>query len=847
MSSLEQRIPKLEGCSREWICFDGAGKGPDPSTTPIAAKECLEVGLALVRNGLSTAPPTEDGQKMPFVPWKQYQDTPPTEQQVRAWYKAGRTGVGAVTGVGGLESFEFDCRETYQRFLLAAEAVGLGDLVTFIREGYEEDTPGGGVHWLYICNEVRGNTKLAERPHPTDPIKRKTLIETRGQGGYVILAPSNGKVHPSGGAYRLRLGGVDDIVTLTSSERDALWDLARTFNEVEEKPAAPWSDVPVQDPGGDQPKAGKAPGADFDERATWAEILEPHGWKHVHTSGETLYWRRPGKDTGWSATTGHCKGFKVFSTSTSFTTTGTYTKFGTYTHLNHGGDYQKAVRALAQAGYGTWIDNDGTERPNPPPMGWKRVVSTGKHVKVLSNFETTIVQVNGKDQERKRALSMAEIAGSLKAIAGDWPKRVEETLFFATADHRPVYLNSAHRLIAWADGQTTVDWSKGSAYITQERFFEHLRMSAPRFDAIETLPHWPPIPGIYYMHRDLPPPAKLLEKLIDFFQPATALDQQLIRAMILTLFWGGSPGSRPAFLVTGPDQDPEQGRGVGKSQLCQIIAEELAGGFVDVAPTDAIADVKTRLLSTEDGRKRVVRLDNVKTHKFSWADLEGLITSSEISGRALYVGEGRRPNTLVWMITLNGATLSKDMAQRCVIIKLGRPTIRASWEEEVKGFIRANLWGLLADIRQLLEMSSSVTQAETRWAAWERDVLGKVKDWRELQPEIRARQQSVEDDDDERSHIIEFFSQQLEERSHFPDEEMVFIPALVAAEWVSEATRTNYATNRASAFLGGLSIPRLRKSDRGTLRGWVWTGVKNKDQTARKLNDSPAWPAKVTR
>ena len=83
------------------------------------------------------------------------------------------------------------------------------------------------------------------------------------------------------------------------------------------------------------------------------------------------FWRRPGKDEGWSATTGHCKGLKVFSSSTPFSTEGTYTKFGAFTTLQFGGDFKACTKALAENGYGTWIDNDGTERQNPPPPGWK--------------------------------------------------------------------------------------------------------------------------------------------------------------------------------------------------------------------------------------------------------------------------------------------------------------------------------------------------------------------------------------------------------------------------------------------------------------------------------------------
>jgi hypothetical protein len=486
--------------------------------------------------------------------------------------------------------------------------------------------------------------------------------------------------------------------------------------------------------------------------------------------------------------------------------------------------------------------NRSDPRASDSKAGPGHQVAPSLDVPAFSNYD--LVMVIGRDGRQEQVMeprSIQAITLRLDALAPGWPKRVGETLFIATPEHQPLYLESATRLTAWIDSFARVDWMKGNKFITQERFYEHLRMKVQQFDAIETLPHWPPLPRTYYMHQRVPEPAGLLERLIDFFHPVSPLDRELIKAMFLTLFWGGSPGSRPAFLVTGPDQDLEQGRGVGKTQLSQIPAEELCCGYIDVAPTDSIAEVKTRLLSTESGRLRVVRLDNVKTFRFSWADLEGLITSSEISGRALYVGEGRRPNTLVWMITLNGASLSKDMAQRCVQIKLARPQFEASWENDLREFIRANRWGIIADIRALLEASSPLLHPETRWAAWERDVLGKTIGWARIQTEIKNRQQAVDDDDEEQTLLAQHFTEQLTQRSHDPETQTIFIPSLTAAEWVSDATRTRYPTNRASAFLSGLSIPTLRKGKYKKQRGWIWTGKASQDSEARKLGEPPPW------
>ena len=121
-------------------------------------------------------------------------------------------------------------------FLAAAEAAGLRPLLDRIRTGYQERTPAGGIHLLYRCPTPLPNTKLARRPATDEELladpadKIKVLIETRGEGGYVILAPSNGRVHPTGGAWMLEAGGFATIAVISDAERDELFRLARTFD-----------------------------------------------------------------------------------------------------------------------------------------------------------------------------------------------------------------------------------------------------------------------------------------------------------------------------------------------------------------------------------------------------------------------------------------------------------------------------------------------------------------------------------------------------------------------------------------------------------------------------------------
>lgn len=327
----------------------------------------LGSALAAHDADLCVVPPKQDGSKMPAGAWRPYQSRRPTLDELHGWYADGeRTGIGYICGAvsGGLELFEFDCRRTYAAFKATADELGMGDLVARIEGGYASATPGGGVHWLTRCATISGNTKLAERPkrddekkHPKD--NRQVLIETRGEGGYTVEAPSSGTVHPTGNPYRLVSGSVETIATMTADERRRLWALARTFDEMPEDAPAPTTTEPAKHearPTGSGPTVIE----DFNARATWRDVLQPHGWTPVCARGDLTFWRRPGKDRYWSATTnyGGSDRLCVFSSSTPFKVTTTagskagYSRFGAYAVLNHADDAKAAVRELGQRGYG---------------------------------------------------------------------------------------------------------------------------------------------------------------------------------------------------------------------------------------------------------------------------------------------------------------------------------------------------------------------------------------------------------------------------------------------------------------------------------------------------------------
>ena len=67
-----------------------------------------------------------------------------------------------------------------------------------------------------------------------------------------------------------------------------------------------------------------------------------------------IFWRRPGKTEGISATTGYAgTGYLyVFSTSTLFDAERGYSKFSAFALLNYDGDHSAAAMTLASLGYG---------------------------------------------------------------------------------------------------------------------------------------------------------------------------------------------------------------------------------------------------------------------------------------------------------------------------------------------------------------------------------------------------------------------------------------------------------------------------------------------------------------
>ena len=334
--------------------------------------------------GISVVPVANDGTKRPAIAWKPYTLQRADTTQLDTWFTSPDTGVGMITGAisGNIEMLELEGRAAHHLTTLTslATATGLTELWQRINRGWLELSPSGGVHWFYRIDgtPVPGNTKLAAGP---DKI---TLAETRGENGFVVLAPTGGTAHPTGKPWQRLTGGPTTIPTLTVAERDALHRLIRTLDET------PTHDQPaVSGPIADiwatyKPQDGDVtPGDDYEQRTDWAEILTPHGWTIVFQRGKVRYWCRPGKKDGISATTGKADDrdrLYIFTSSTDFQAETPYTKFGAYALLEHRSDHAAAAKQLAADGY-------GVRAP--------RALQPARHLQAVPNPGDTAAAANG--------------------------------------------------------------------------------------------------------------------------------------------------------------------------------------------------------------------------------------------------------------------------------------------------------------------------------------------------------------------------------------------------------------------------------------------------------------------
>lgn len=294
-------------------------------TTKEIAKKYIATGFSPI--------PIIDGEKRPSIKnWQQYAEEPMGLKEAERLFNNTKS-IGLVMGFDGVQCLDIDAKHftsnEYERFCdqLSEEAPDLKEKMII------QHTRSGGYHWIFKCNEIEGNQKLARNK------RGEVTFETRGRGGQIVAFPSQG--------YKIQ-GKITNVKRITEQERDVLLRVARLMDEV--TPIVV-DEVRVQ---GDQESDQHTPWGEFRESHTALDILIQNAWKVVGESSKYVYMLRPGDtDAKTSGVIFKDSGlFWPFTTSTAFTAEQPYDSFQCYAVIHHHGDFREASLAIREQGYG---------------------------------------------------------------------------------------------------------------------------------------------------------------------------------------------------------------------------------------------------------------------------------------------------------------------------------------------------------------------------------------------------------------------------------------------------------------------------------------------------------------
>jgi len=315
-----------------------------------------EAALAVLQCRYSVIPTNRD--KRPACRWKGFQSARMKESEVDGFFRNGHQ-LAIVTGAvsGNLECLDVDNPTIFEPFvaMLDLRSPGLANKLC------QRKTPNG-FHIIYRCeNPVAGNQKLAMTAD------NQVNIETRGEGGYFLHAPSSG--------YKVIKNSLKDCPVLSADEVGVIHTVARMFDERQADEGLDFGAVDNLD------CEQVRPGDQFNQEHTCPMLLEQYGWKFCRKTTAGIGYTRPGKKDGVSGVVLKQTGnFYCWSTNAyPLEDQKSYSPFALYAAYEHGGDYEAAARALASKRYGAGNKDQGDkEWPEPLPLPSGEVRATNQ-------------------------------------------------------------------------------------------------------------------------------------------------------------------------------------------------------------------------------------------------------------------------------------------------------------------------------------------------------------------------------------------------------------------------------------------------------------------------------------
>lgn len=421
-------------------------------------------------------------------------------------------------------------------------------------------------------------------------------------------------------------------------------------------------------------------------------------------------------------------------------------------------------------------------------------------------------------------LSIEQMVQLLQSISGNALVCVSDQLCWCNSG-KVAAINSTPELFARINHFADIDWRRNA--VTKDEFFAGAKSYVPTYKSSSDSPHFPPMPGVLYT---TPVPAKnstgKLDELAGRFSPATDLDRVLIKAFIITLFWGGPWGKRPVFTVTSDTKgDKHKGRGSGKTTLVELCST-LVGGSMAIRTTWSQDRMMAVLLSPAARSKRVALFDNLKAFRFSSDMFESLVTCGDINGHRLNQGYASRPNDLTFAVTVNGASFSKDMAERTVVVKLKQPKKSGTWYKETLALIEQHRDEIIADVQWHLSRKNKVLkQTDDRWEVWCAEVLARLPEADQLIELLDNRRKEIDEDDqasDDYKQHVEACIQGYDASTN-PDKAYLYIPSPLMLKWL-RLMNPGLDSKQVSGLVTQYLSDRVTSKRTSTMRGYIWTG-----------------------
>jgi len=430
--------------------------------------------------------------------------------------------------------------------------------------------------------------------------------------------------------------------------------------------------------------------------------------------------------------------------------------------------------------------NEGYCRPPLDNAELEKIVESAGRYEPDDDGETlsnhVMVEVVGGDGNvsyRPDRIPLGDIVDDLLELAAGFPKRLGDELLVED-DERIRWLPKEDDVFAWLHGLAEIRWRSGRDrlgrnLVTRREFVSALRARSEIVDEATDVPFEPPAPRVFVTSRfdASEGDPSIIWDYLRRFCPATQLDAALIEALCLTPFWGGAPGKRPVFVVTGCDGVGEQE--LGKTSLVDLVTAP-AGGPCRIQTGRRHDTIAKQLLDDAALPHRVALIDNADG-LLANRELAEIVTAPVIEGRPAYGKRRRRANRVTWCVTAVSPSLSTDLARRSFVIQLTKPPEYPGFETDARAFLEKHRGDLVAAaVAKLGGEKVRVTAPHSRFPEWDDGVLACSP---EVNRVLAARAEKIDVVDEEGESIARFVA---ELRRRYPQLTEV-TPAELAKVW----------------------------------------------------------------